>query len=377
MYPATFFEQIALHGDVYYNVALMNEHCCPEDSHHEGHSGEARGAGRWLANKTLIVSAVLLFLALLSYPFPFLEPFRKLFLMYVHEIGWAVFLGLVLGGLIDRYVPETYVSHLFACKGRGAVFNAVITGFFMSVCSHGILALAIQLHKKGASTPAIVAFLLASPWANLPLTLMLIGFFGWVRALYIILGAVIIALTTGLVFQILEAKGWIEKNPKSLELDPKFSIGSDIRKRIKNVSFSASGLREDIKGIWRGTVSLSNMVLWWILIGIGLASLAGAYVPEHFFHAYMGPTLPGMLATLAVATILEVCSEGTAPLAFEIFRQTGAIGNSFVFLMAGVATDYTEIGLLWHNVGRKTALWLPVVAVPQILILGVIANLLF
>jgi len=43
--------------------------------------------------------------------------------------------------------------------------------------------------------------------------------------------------------------------------------------------------------------------------------------------------------------------------------------------MAGVVTDYTEIGLLWTNVGKKTALWMPVVAVPQVIILGYLANL--
>ena len=42
--------------------------------------------------------------------------------------------------------------------------------------------------------------------------------------------------------------------------------------------------------------------------------------------------------------------------------------------MAGVVTDYTEIGLLWTNVGRRTALWLPIVTVPQVLALGMIAN---
>jgi len=64
-------------------------------------------------------------------------------------------------------------------------------------------------------------------------------------------------------------------------------------------------------------------------------------------------------------------------MAFEIFKQTGALGNSFVFLMAGVVTDYTEIGLLWHNVGRRVAIWLPIVAVPQVIVLGIIANLIF
>jgi uncharacterized membrane protein YraQ (UPF0718 family) len=78
--------------------------------------------------------------------------------------------------------------------------------------------------------------------------------------------------------------------------------------------------------------------------------------------------------TLALATIIEVCSEGSSPLAFEIYRQTGALGNSFTFLMAGVATDYTEIGLLWANVGRRVALWLPLVSVPQVILLGFIFN---
>jgi len=64
-------------------------------------------------------------------------------------------------------------------------------------------------------------------------------------------------------------------------------------------------------------------------------------------------------------------------MAFELFRQRGAFGNSFVFLMAGVATDYTEIGLIWHNIGRRAALWLPAVAVPQIVILGIIGNIIF
>ena len=90
---------------------------------------------------------------------------------------------------------------------------------------------------------------------------------------------------------------------------------------------------------------------------------------------YMGPTLLGLIVTLLFATIIEVCSEGSSPLAFEIFNQTGAFGNSFTFLMAGVATDYTEIGLIWHNIGKKAAIWLPIITVPQILILGYLFNI--
>ena len=232
----------------------------------------------------------------------------------------------------------------------------------MSACSHGILALAIQLYKKGASVPAVITFLLASPWANLPMTVLLFGFFGW-KALLFVLGAMVIALVTGVIFTVLDRFGLIEGPAKDIDEE---DVSWD---RITNFD-----MRKSAKGVAIGFVSLANMVLWWILIGILAASIIGAYVPEHWFMDYMGPNLTVMLVTLLFATVLEVCSEGTSPLAFEIFNKTAALGNPFVFLMAGVATDYTEIGLLWTNIGKRTAIWLPVVTVPQILLLGMWFN---
>ncbi|MBN1824484.1 MAG: permease [Endomicrobiales bacterium] len=339
------------------------------------HCAPAAGTS-FYKNKTFIVTVVLALLSGASYYMPLLVPFRASLFAYFNMIWWAVLLGLVLGGVIDRFVPREYVSHVLAKKSRMSIINAVLLGFLMSACSHGILALSIQLHKKGASNPAVVAFLLASPWANLPLAIMLLGFFG-LKALYIIISAIVVALITGFVFQVLEKKGMIETNKNTADAKEGFSVGADIARRWRTYRVSASGLKDDLKGIFEGAVSLGDMVVWWILIGMGIASAAGAYIPSHIFTSYMGPTFLGLLVTLALATVIEVCSEGSAPMAFELFKQTGAFGNSFVFLMAGVATDYTEIGLLWHNVGRKTAVWLPIVSVPQIIVLGYIANLLF
>lgn len=342
----------------------------------EGSICQVKSQRRWYGNKTLIVAAVLILLVIASYPLSFLEPFRKSLAMYVKNIWWAILLGLVLGGVIDYFIPRQYVSHMLAAPKKKTIFYSVILGFFMSACSHGILALSIELHKKGASNPAVVAFLLASPWANLPLTVMLLGFFG-VKAVYIIISALVIAVVTGFIFQFLEARGLIEINPNVRPATAGFSVLKDIRRRFKQHRFSFRQAIEDSRGIFSGSVALANMTLWWILIGLGLASLSAAYIPADIFKNYMGPTLLGLLVTIGAAIILEVCSEGTAPLAFEIYRQGGALGNSFVFLMAGVVTDYTEIGLLWHNVGRRVAIWLPVVSVPQVIILGIIANLIF
>lgn len=327
-------------------------------------------------NKLFLISALIVLVLASSFFVAFLVPLRVAFFGYLKAIWWAVAAGLLLGGIIDYYVPQEYISKILSRKRPSTIFNAVLLGFLMSACSHGILALSIQLHKKGASAPAVVSFLMASPWANFAVTMMLLSLFGLKGAL-IIVAALIIAINTGFVFMFLERRGLVETNKNRIEVAEGFSILKDMRLRARGYRLSLSVLRKDFQGVMRGAASLADMVLWWILFGVLLASLAGAYIPVHFFHKFMGPTIIGLLVTLALATVIEVCSEGSSPLAFEIFRQTGALGNSFVFLMAGVATDYTEIGLLWQNVGRRTALWLPVVTVPQVVVLGYLLNLIF
>ncbi|HTL69693.1 MAG TPA: permease [Candidatus Eisenbacteria bacterium] len=322
---------------------------------------------------TRLALAALAGLVALSYATPLLTPFRESFLGYFRQIGPAVILGLLLGGAIERYVPPEYVATLLARDRKRTILHAVLFGFLMSACSHGILALAMQLHKKGASTPVVVSFLLASPWANLPITIILFSFFG-AKALFILFGALAVATSTGLLFRVLERRGWIESNPSTMPVEEGYSILSDLGRRFRARRFTASALAEDIRKIFRGSADLARMTLTWILLGIGLSSLAAAFVPPGLFHRYMGASLAGLLATLALATVMEVCSEGTAPMAFELYRQTGAFGNAFVFLMAGVVTDYTEIALLWANIGRRTALWLPAVTVPQVVLLGIVAN---
>ena len=248
----------------------------------------------------------------------------------------------------------------------------------MSACSHGILAISMELYKKGASTSSVIAFLLASPWANLPITILLFGFFG-TKAVLIIVSAIIIAFTTGLIYQLLEKKNMVECDKCTIgedkPLHTNFSITKDMKKRIKGYKFNKKNNLNALIGTFKGSWSLTKMVMWWLIIGMLMAAFARAYIPQNLFQEYMGPTILGLFITLIFATIIEVCSEGSAPLSFEIFQKTGAFGNSFTFLMAGVATDYTEIGLIYHNIGKKAAIWLPIITVPQVLILGYIFNL--
>jgi len=341
---------------------MVDEHC-------QHHSEPKRGP-----SKLFIIACMIGGLYLLGFFIEALVPFRLALAEYFKVIWWAITLGLVLGGVIHLYVPGEYISKTLARPGGRTILNSVLLGFLMSACSHGILAIAMELYRKGASGPAVVSFLLASPWANLPLTILLIGFFGMGGGLLVIAGALIIAVITGFIFLMLEKRNMIEHNPHVTQVDVGFSIRHDIARRWQSRSMNISTMTHDLKAILKGAASLADMVLWWIVLGMGLAALAAAYVPPHFFHQYLAPTLGGLFATLLIAIVMEVCSEGTAPLAFEIYRQTGALGNSFVFLMGGVVTDYTEVGLVWHNIGKRTALWMIAIAVPQTILLGFLIN---
>lgn len=336
---------------------LAHDHCHIEDT-----GSEVRPIQ--LGRKLAITLVVFVALFALSAFLPVLAAFHHSLLAYLGVVWWAVLLGLLLGGVIDYFVPGGFIAAILGPGRRFALVNAVLAGFAMSACSHGILAISMQLYKKGAGVPAVVTFLLASPWANMPMTILLFGFFGW-RAVLFVGGAMLVAFVTGVIFILLGRAGLIEgaaTEAATAETD---------WHRLRHFA-----LRPALRGVFAGAVSLANMVLWWVLLGILFAAAIGAYVPKDFFLDYLGPDISGLSLTLLVASLIEVCSEGTSPIAFEIFNKVGAFGNPFVFLMAGVATDYTEIGLIWTNIGKKAALWLPVVTVPQILLLGVLFNLL-
>ncbi|MCB0331611.1 MAG: permease [Bdellovibrionales bacterium] len=317
-----------------------------------------------LDRKLKVVGIIFLLVLAISYlPFPFLTALHKTLVSYISMIWWAILLGLVLGGLIEYFVPTEFVSKYLGEKSLRSLFYAVVSGFLLSACSHGILALAIELHKKGANNGSVITFLLAAPWANLPVTILLFGFFG-LKAFLFIGAAMLIALITGRLYLLLESMNLIEPSPSSP------SSSEDVSwDKFKNFN-----PKEALVGVSKGVISLTNMVLWWILLGFLVAAVIGAYVPHSIFMNYFGPSLKGIILTLLVATIIEVCSEGSAPIAFEIYKQVGTIGNPFVFLMAGVATDYTEIGLLWTNVGKRVAIWLPILTVPQVLLVGYAFN---
>ena len=338
-----------------------------------GHCAPSPTRPPWYTQpKSWVLCFIFPVLALSGFWVP-LRLMTHIFWNYARMTWWAITLGFLLGGVIERFIPTAYISKFLARPSFRTILLATGLGVLFSSCSHGCLALSMQLHKKGAAPASVLSFLLASPWASLSLTLLMISLFGW-KGVALVLCALVVACLTGLAFLKLEHHGLIERNPNTVTVDSSFSVLQDLRRRASGYRPTPTQLLADGRSVLRGAWALADMVIWWLAIGFFMASLAGAFVPHATFARYFGPTLIGLCCTMVGAAVIEICSEGSAPLAFELFKQTGALGNSFAFLMGGVVTDVTELGLIWTNLGRKTALWMLLLTLPQVFLFGVLLN---
>jgi uncharacterized membrane protein YraQ (UPF0718 family) len=255
--------------------------------------------------------------------------------------------------------------------GLRGLLRATLAGVFLDLCSHGILAVGMKLYERGASAGQVMAFLLASPWNSLSLTLILIALIGigWTAAFVLL--SLVIGVITGLIFERLEAAGTLPPNPWREQLGERRPLAELWPEFRASLRFSAGGTL----ALLRDGVAGSRVVIRWALFGIVLAGLIRAFVPEDVFAAWFGASVAGLWLTLLATTVIEVCSEGSTPIAADLLNRAGAPGNSFTFLMAGVATDYTEVMSIRDTTRSwRIALMLPMVTVPQVLLIGYLLN---
>lgn len=289
----------------------------------------------------------------------------------LNQIWWGIAIGVLFVGLLGRMPRELVMGMLGRDGGILSLFRATLAGVFLDLCSHGILAVGMKLYERGASAGQVMAFLLASPWNSFSLTLILFGLIGVSWTLLFILLSLVIGIITGAIFDALVRRGQLPRNPWQDELGERQPIAVLWREFRNTITFSAGGslaiLREGFVG--------SRVVIRWSMFGLILAGLIRALVPEEAFATWFGATMGGLWLTLLATTIIEVCSEGSTPIAADLMNRADAPGNSFTFLMAGVATDYTEVMSIRDTTRSwKIALFLPLITVPQVVLVGAILN---
>lgn len=291
---------------------------------------------------------------------------------FIQSLWGSAIVAVITIGLMN-FIPPSWMQRLL---GQGQSWNgllrAMLAGLTLDLCSHGVLMVGTKLYRQGASLGQLFTFLITSPWNSLSMMLILATLVGWGWvAIFVALSATV-GVLTGAMVNTLVSKGILPNNPY-----PAITDGLS-EQAITQPAYAITQLTDWPKALWHG-LQESTMVLRWLLFGIVLASAIQAWVPTDAFAAWFGPTWLGLGLTLVAATLIEVCSEGSTPLAADLITRAAAPGNAFTFLMAGAATDVTEVMVLkdLHNARNKgwwVALALPLLTVPQVLLLGWLLN---
>ncbi len=301
--------------------------------------------------------------------------FWHVFTMGVFELmnrmWWGLLAGILAMALLSKVPREFVMSLLGTGRGFSGLLRATTAGLCLDLCNHGILMVGAKLYERGASLGQVLAFLIASPWNSFSLTLILFALIGAPWTLAFIGLSFVVALLTGLLVERLTTLGKLPPNPNATSLPQDFRFFPEAKRRLQETSFDWHFFATALK---TGVVD-SRMILRWILFGAVLTAFIRAIMPDDVFAAWFGPTMAGLFLTLAATTVMEVCSEGSSPIAADLLNRAGAPGNAFTFLMAGAATDYTEMMVLRETTRSwRATLILPLLTVPQVLLLGWLLN---
>ena len=289
----------------------------------------------------------------------------------INTMWWGVALAAIFVGVLGR-IPQAMVTSVLGKGGTiSGVLRATAAGVALDLCSHGILMVGMQLYQRGASLGQVMAFLIASPWNSLSLTIILATLIGLPWTLIFIVTSMFIAIVSGCIFDLLVRRSILPANPTAADLPTGYLFWPALKAHLTDSDLSVG----NIGRVLLDGIKASRMVLRWLFFGIVLATALRSFVSLDDFQQWFGPTTIGLIVTLVAATIIEVCSEGSTPIAADILTRAKAPGNSFAFLMTGVSTDYTEVMVLKGSTRSwKIALFLPLITVPQVILIALVMN---
>ena len=290
-------------------------------------------------------------------------------------------LSFVVAGIVEEFVPEDRLLHVFGDNDLASLLRALAAGFVISACSCGAIALVASIRRRGASTAAALTFLLAAPWLGLPMLAVYVAFLGGPLTLGLVFVSLATALAAGLVLAALERRGAIATGKSIARGDPdpgnaaagseapatcgcgsscasEAAVPADAADAGRRVGEARGIVDRLVQRLPRHVWNLAKGIGLYLLIGTFVAALPKAFVSPETVTRWLGQATGAraIFVALPVAAVIEACSEGFAVIAGQLYEMGASVGVVFVVTMVGVATDLTEVTVAWGAFGRRTAL---------------------
>ena len=275
-----------------------------------------------------------------------------------NEMSPYLLLGFLLAGIMHEFLPSTlYTNHLGKNNFR-SVFLSALFGVPLPLCSCGVIPTAMGLRREGASKGATVSFLIATPQTGVDSIIATYSLMGLPFAIIRPIAAFLTAILGGTLVNKVEA-------PSPLPLWG--SAPKQNNQEGKNKTLPQRAIAESEQLVTEGKVgkSLEGALSYafvemmedigkWLVIGLVIAGIITAAVPDSWFTAFQGNTLYSILFVLLFSIPMYLCATGSIPIALALMMKGLTPGAALVLLMAGPASNVASILIINKVLGRKT-----------------------
>lgn len=272
-------------------------------------------------------------------------------------------LGLLIAGLMKAWVPTKVLSRHLG-QGKSAIIKAALIGAPLPLCSCGVIPVATELRRSGASASATSSFLVATPETGVDSVSVSYALLGPVFAIYRPIASIMSAIITGLLVATIkdeDIKAPVDKhkNNKAGCCASKESV-EEVKTEVKT-SCCASNKKTETKnenmfisktkqGVYYASTKLIDDIIIWLFIGLIFASLVRTFLPEEFLLSY-GSGLPAMLLMIVISIPMYICATASTPIAAGFIMAGLSPGTALVFMMAGPATNISTLGVIRNEMG--------------------------
>lgn len=273
-------------------------------------------------------------------------------------------LGLLIAGLMKAWVPSKVLSKHLG-QGKSAIIKAALIGAPLPLCSCGVIPVATELRRSGASASATSSFLVATPETGIDSVSVSYALLGPVFAVYRPFAAIMSAIITGLLVSTIKEEDI--KSPYQDNADEKSNCcGNKEAIKIKEAPKETSSCcankevapikKENIfisktkQGVYYASTKLIDDIIIWLFIGLVFASLVRTFLPEEFLLSY-GSGLPAMLLMIVISIPMYICATASTPIAAGFIMAGLSPGTALVFMMAGPATNISTLGVIRNEMG--------------------------
>jgi uncharacterized membrane protein YraQ (UPF0718 family) len=225
----------------------------------------------------------------------------------------------------------------------------------------------VALKKQGANNGATTAFLISTPESGIDSISITYALLDPVMTVARPVVAFVTATAAGLAENLLSYKEPSEAVPRDLACPVDGccdGIDCPPEEHDRHHSFLEklrAGLRYAFTELWGDLAG-------WFFLGLLLAGLITAVIPDDLLSRYLGGGLQSMLVMLAVGIPLYICATASTPIAAALILKGVSPGAALVFLLAGPATNATSLTVLWGILGKRTtSIYLVTIALSTVL----------